>query len=284
VTRVARALALAGTTVVGIACGVCADSPRAAEAASAPRAEFESPVVAFQRSGRWTGLNSLGDLIDVRIAADALSVTGCRRRGATEAEVAEIARAVAAVLDEVTAENAALPDETLRTEGPGFGRCNLWLGRRAGEYDFPSLRAAHPLLKKLADLVDAKLRGAKETSLAAILVAEPLDRKFGPEQQTYAEVYRRKGQAFAALDRGRILAEAPAVGGALDFAGSLVVLDEPALLWLQRVEGWKPEGAFVALDGKSFQLRAWTRYAPARGPEPGAHPNQRRIIGPPDGE
>jgi hypothetical protein len=229
-------------------------------------------------------MNSLGVLIDVRIAADALSVTGCRHRNATDDEAAEIGRAVAAVLDEVTAENAAIPDETLRTEGPGFGRCNLWLGRRGGEYDFPSLRSAHPLLKKLADLIEAKLWGAKETSFAAILVAEPLDRKFGPEQQTYAEVYRRKGQPFAALDRGRMLAEAPGVRGALDFAGSLVVLDDPALEWLRRLEGWKPEGAFVALDGKSFQLRAWTRYAPVRGPEPGAHPNQRRIIGPTDGE
>lgn len=249
-------------------------------ALAADRSTAPGPVVAFQFPDRWLGLTPQSLLLEARISADAQFLTRARARSASTSEVGALAGIVRRLIDQLPPERAMEANDTPVSGEPSFVRCNIWLGNQTVEYDVQGIRSAAPLLRELFDALEELLNNVPETNLPAVLMAQSLDRRFGPEQTSYAEGHRHSGQTFTPLNASE-LASAPAPVQ-LSFAhpGALGVADAGLLAWLEANDKSEPTRGFFRSDDRHFQLLLWQGNGAAFPQTSPAHPKSGKISQP----
>lgn len=238
------------------------------------------PVVAFQFPDRWLGLTPGGQLLDARITTDALSLSQVFTRPVLPAEATVIAGKLRHLIDQLPPGQAATTDETLVSDEPSFVRCTIWLGSETVEYDVQSLRLAAPPLLELFETLEKLLKDQPETKPPALVMAQSLDRRFGPEQISYAEGHLRSGQSFTTLDATELAGTPASLRLAFSYPGSLGIQDSDMPAWLQENDQSSPVKGFFDADGRHFQIVVWQGGGtplPRTGP---AHPKSGKISQP----
>ncbi len=214
----------------------------------------------------WTGLNASGDLLT--LFADPLKPTfeEFLGRRATREEIK--------TLSALTKDGQLFDAETsysgptklaMRFPGLALTRINLWEDGRAHEISIAGLKYAPEALQNYVAEVSRLAETAPPLEVPAVVLAVSLERTFGPEELTYAEVFRRNGKQFERWELAELEARAPEFARACRYPNTVEAIGKESLKWLESRHGPVLKEVFIAVDGVDLQLRVWLK--PARDEE-----------------
>ncbi len=200
----------------------------------------------------WCGLNAAGKFVSV---SGQPAFSTYRERIATVAERKELAADLERHgLMKLNDSYRGPAELELRRPGLPLTRVTFWWQGRTHEISVAGMASAPEILQQFVQKVSALCEAAPESQPCAAARLVSLDRRYGPDGETYAQTMIRAGKHFTEIDAAALPGGCPALDRAWRHPGTVEALGEQDLRWLAGLSGWTQNRLLVKVAAGYYDL------------------------------